>query len=218
MGLKPISNKDNKLLDAMLCDLQEELDTIEAFKHSRHLDYNILAALYDLIIKQKVMKTDEIAQELKENYNITSTSRHNHGGAISSRTVVKYISILTKVDDFHRTFKFNINGYGKWYVVYATRVEAELCKKRHISLLTFVTDLRPILDVFHQEALVYHNKRMNRIKPPKTMTSLKEEYAIKIQKIKGSKFKARKYIRTEHDLVILEIGDSRKGFIKEVYK
>lgn len=219
MSLKPVKSKrNNKLIDTMMLDLQEELDIIEEFKKKRHLDYEVLAALYDLLLKEKVIRTDLITQKLKNKYGLISTSQDSVTGLIADRTIAKYISILCKVDDFHRTFQFNENGYGKWYVVYATQVEANLCKKRHISLLTFMIDLRKILDEFHKEALVYHNKRMNRMKPPKTMTSLKEEYEIIIKNIKGDKFKARKYIRTEHDLVILEIGDSRKGFRKEVYE
>jgi pullulanase/glycogen debranching enzyme len=219
MGLKPIKPKyNNKLINTMMVDLQEELDIIESFKKRRHLDCEILAALYDLLLKEKIIRTDNITQKLKDKYNITSKAPDNFGGLMADRTISKYISILCQVDDFHRTFQFNENGYGRWYVMYATQVEAKLCKKRHISLLTFMIDLRKILDKFHKEALIYHNKRMNRLKPPKTMTSLKEEYEIIIKKIKGENFKARKYLRTEHDLVILEIGDSRKGFRKEVYK
>lgn len=218
MSLRPMNEKkENPLVIRMTIDLEEELDRIESFKRKRHLDYETLAALYDLLLNKKIICTSDIPDALREEYGIISKAENNYGGSISMRTLSKYISILTQVDDFHRTFQFDVKGYGNWYVAYATKVEAELCKKRHISLYTFLTELRELLDEFHIRCVVYYEHRQARTKPPQTMTDMKNEFEQRIFDKMGENIKARKYIRTEQDLVQLKMGDARKGFMKEVY-
>lgn len=206
-----------ELLIQLQIDFQEELDKFEEFKKNRHLDYDILASLYHLLLKERVLPIDDIPMLLYQRYGIRAPF-DTGVPHISRRTVAKYITAIMDADDFHRSFKFDVNGYDGWYILYATDVEAALCKKRHISLLKFKVDIRPILDKFHRDAVVYYEHRKNMVRPPETMGDMKERYEALIRAEHGDDIKAAKYIRTEQDLVQLEFGDTRKAFKKEVYK
>ncbi len=196
---------------------QEELDTIEEFKSKRHMDIKTLVALSDLIMDHKIVAFEDMASLLYEEYGIVSLE-FNEPRPLSNPTIRKYRTLLKEIDDFHFTFNFDKEGYGGWHMIYAPRHVAELCKKRHISLKTFMIDLREILDEFHLMAHSYYGRRINRLPQPYQLTQIKIGYGYLIGEKMGMDFKAEKYIRTEHDLVILEFGDSRKGFRKEVYK
>lgn len=196
---------------------QEELDTIEAFKTKRHMDIKILVSLYDLMMDHKIVAFSDMAELLYEEYDIVSLE-FSEPRPLSNPTMRKYRTLLKEIEDFHVTFNFNKDGYGGWYMIYAPRHIAELCKKRHISLKTFMIDLREDLTEFHIMAHEYYSRRINRLNQPFQLTQLKIGYEYLIKMKMGKAFKSEKYIRTEQDLVILEFGDSRKGIRKEVYE
>lgn len=204
-----------QLIITMQIDLQEELDKIESVKCKKHIDYRTLACLYDLILERKIVKQSDIPEILLKEYGIASC--FDETKPVSYQTVFKYITVLVAVEDFHKTFQFSADGYEGWYVVYASDIEAKLCRKRHISLLTFLTELRPLLKEFHDEAMKYYNKRLLMLRPDRTMTEMKADYYKRIKAVKGEHFKAEKYVRTEQDLVLLEVGNVRKAFRDEVY-
>ena len=202
--------KQNKIdeLEAEFIDIYEsELDIIENFKKRRHLCYTTLAAISKILLENRIIKMPSISTKLEDVYNIK----------LSKRTISKYLSIMCEIDDYHRTFQYDINGYGEWWVVYATDTESKLCKKRHISLLTFI-ELKDILDNFGVDAIKYYESRMGRTKPKETMTAMKARYERILRDRMGEQFKARKYIRTEQDMVLLKIGDTRKAINSIVYR
>lgn len=206
--LQPKKQNDINKLEAEFIDTYEsELDIIESFKKRRHLCYATLASINKILSENKTIKMSDISTKLEKIYNIT----------LSKRTMSKYLSILCEIDDYHRTFQYDVNGYGEWWIVYASDTEAKLCKKRHISLLTFI-ELKGILDNFGVDAVKYYESRMNRTKPKETMTAMKIRYERILRDEKGEQFKARKYIRTEQDMVLLRIGDTRKVLNNVIYR
>jgi len=206
--LQPKKQNKTDELEAEFIDIYEsELDIIENFKKRKHLCYTTLAAISKILLESKIIKMPDISTKLENTYNIR----------LSKRTISKYLSIMCEIDDYHRTFQYNINGYGEWWMVYATDTESKLCKKRHISLLTFI-ELKDILNNFSVDAIKYYESRMGRTKPKETMTAMKIRYERILKDRMGEHFKARKYIRTEQDMVLLKIGDTRKAINSIVYK
>lgn len=174
-----------------------EFDDLQWISRRSHLSMRTLELIYRQVLEKKVISYNEIIIMLKKNQVL-----------IAPKTLGKYVAALKSVDDVHISFKFDASGYDGRYLVYAPNIVAELCKKRHISLLSFI-ELNPVWEKFYSEAEEYYNFRQKCVKPPETMTNMKLRYQHTLEGL-GFNGTSHKYVRTALDNVVIAVGDMRR--------
>ncbi len=174
-----------------------ELDELEQMAQRNHLSFKSLEMIYRYILGNKYAPYTDVLKYLSR-----------AGIDFTPKTFGKYVAALKTIGDVSVSFEFSTEGYDGRWLVYAPSVLPELCKKRHISLLSFVR-MEDIWENFFVDAENYFDFRQKRVKPPETLTAMKARYE-NIVKQRGHNGTSAKYIRTALDIVVMRVGDMRR--------
>lgn len=174
-----------------------ELDDLEQIAQRNHLSFKALELIYKYVLDKKYISYTDALKYLSQN-----------GVTFAPKTFGKYVAAIKMIGDISISFEFSTKGYDGRWLVYAPGVISELCKKRHISLLSFMR-MNDIWEKFYSETEIYFDFRQKRIKPPETLTSIKARYQALVAK-QGHNGTSHKFVRTALDQVVLAVGDMRR--------